>query len=147
MEPPGFPDVESPEMEKTMKIHVIALALVFAAVSPAAAFAANAEMQLAAVAGDDAAFAEDVALNEESAEHPLNDAWLGMPVETATGLDVGYVIDAPVNEYGEIVQLVIDTGNSDIYGLEAEITVSASRAELSDTHVEIPETVARLGGL
>lgn len=129
-----------------MKTHVIALALVFAAVSPVATYAADGEMQVAAITEDDAAFAEDVALTEEG-EHPLNDAWLGMPVETATGLDVGYVVDAPVNEYGEIVQLVIDTGNSDIYGLEAEITVSASQAELSDTHVEIPETVARLGGI
>ncbi len=128
-----------------MRPHVIALSLVLAIISPAA-HAADGEIQIAAFTTEEDASVEDVALTDDSAEHPLNDAWLGMPVETPSGLDVGYVIDAPVNAYGEIVQLVIDTGNSDIYGLDPEITVSASQAELSDTHVEIPETVARLGG-
>lgn len=128
-----------------MKPHVIALSLVLTAISPAA-YAVEGEIQLAAVTTEEDAIVEDVALTEEGAEHPLNDAWLGMPVVTPSGLDVGYVVDAPVNAYGEIVQLVIDTGNADIYGLDREITVSASQAELSDTHVEIPDTVARLGG-
>lgn len=117
-----------------MKPHVLALAFVFAAVSPAATYAADAELHPTAFVGGDAG-------------HPLNDAWLGMPVETESGLEVGYVVDAPVNEYGEIVELVIDTGNSDIYGLADVITVSASEAELSDTHVEIPDTVARMASL
>jgi len=117
-----------------MKPHVIALAVVLAALSPAATYAADAELHPTAFVEDDAG-------------HPLNDAWLGMPVETESGLEVGYVVDAPVNEYGEIVELVIDTGNSDIYGLADVITVSASEAELSDTHVEIPDTVARMASL
>lgn len=117
-----------------MKLHVIALALVFTAFSPVASYAADAEI-------------EQVERSEEELGHPLNDAWLGMPVETSSGLDVGYVVDAPVNRYGEIEELVIDTGNSDIYGLSALITVPAGQAELSDTHVEIPEIVARLASL
>ncbi len=38
-------------------------------------------------------------------EHDLNDAWLGMPFKGLQGDVIGYVIDAPVNEYGEVAEV------------------------------------------
>lgn len=38
-------------------------------------------------------------------EHPLNDAWLGMPFKGLKGDVIGYVIDAPVDANGEITEV------------------------------------------
>ncbi|MBW3095714.1 PRC-barrel domain-containing protein [Pseudohoeflea coraliihabitans] len=70
---------------------------------------------------------------EESADHELNDAWLGMTVTAENGENLGYVVDALIDEDGYITDLVItDDPNS-----EVEIYVPARLATLTDTNVTL----------
>lgn len=69
----------------------------------------------------------------ESADHELNDAWLGMTVKSENGDNLGYVVDALIGPDGEVTDLVItDDPNS-----EVEIFVPARLATLTDTEVNL----------
>src|SRR5690606_6479342 len=69
--------------------------------------------------------------------HPLNDAWLGMPVETSSGVGIGFVVDAEMGSDGDVVAIVVDVAGSAIATQRHTITIAASDARLLDTHVEI----------
>ena len=87
---------------------------------------------------------EYVAFSEEESGHPLNDAWLGMPVETPDGREIGFVIDAPLAASGDIIEIVIDTSTSGMRGLDPAITVPPDQAALFDNHVEIETAALRV---
>lgn len=40
-------------------------------------------------------------------DHELNDAWLGLPFYGINGDIIGFVVDAPVNEFDEVTELHI----------------------------------------
>ena len=70
---------------------------------------------------------------EESADHELNDAWLGMNVTSENGEVLGYVVDALIGPDGQVTDLVItDDPNSEI-----EVFVPARLATLTDTEVQL----------
>ncbi len=60
----------------------------------------------------DAAYA-DITFEDgaEFYEHALNDAWLGMPFEGLQGDVIGYVVDAPVDENGDVAEVHVGTPN------------------------------------
>lgn len=117
----------------------IAFGCVTAAVSTASAFQIDADKPAqpeAVMAYADPNFAArfgnapDV---QESADHELNDAWLGMTVVATNGEKLGYVIDAIIGVDGQVTDLVItDDPNSEI-----EVFVPARLATLTDTNVNI----------
>ena len=114
-----------------MKRIINASALAFAGLSTGGANATDVRIEYAA-------------FSEEDFGHPLNDGWLGMPVETRNGREIGFVIDAPLAPNGDIVEIVIDTSTSGIRGLDPAITVSADQAALFDNHVEIEAAALRV---
>ncbi|MAY61331.1 MAG: hypothetical protein CML29_03895 [Rhizobiales bacterium] len=70
---------------------------------------------------------------DESVDHELNDAWLGMNVTSENGEVLGYVVDALIGPDGEVTDLVItDDPNS-----EVEVFVPARLATLTDTDVQL----------
>lgn len=70
---------------------------------------------------------------EHSADHELNDAWLGMSVRASNGEMLGYVIDALVGPNGEITDIVVASGpDSDV-----EIFIPAILATLTDEDVRL----------
>lgn len=70
---------------------------------------------------------------DESVDHELNDAWLGMNVTSQSGEVLGYVVDALIGPDGQVTDLVItDDPNS-----EVEVFVPAQLATLTDTEVQL----------
>jgi len=70
---------------------------------------------------------------EQSVDHELNDAWLGMNVTSENGEVLGYVVDAILGPDGDVTDLVItDDPNS-----EVEVYVPARLATLTDTEVQL----------
>ena len=69
----------------------------------------------------------------ESADHELNDAWLGMSVRASNGEMLGYVVDALVGPEGEITDIVIASGP----GSDVEIFIPAILATLNDEDVRL----------
>ena len=114
-----------------MKRIMIASALVYAGLGTSGTYATDVRI-------------EYVAFSEEDFGHPLNDAWLGMPVETPDGREIGFVIDAPLARNGDIIEIVIDTSTSGIRGLDPAITVAPDQAALFDNHVEIETAALRV---
>ena len=80
-------------------------------------------------------------MSEEMFEHDLNDAWLGMPVFGPNGTTVGVVLDAPVDEYGEVAEILVGQVNlydRDIEADEPEALVfPIERVELLEDHVAL----------
>lgn len=70
-------------------------------------------------------------------EHELNDAWMGMNVVSADGVNLGYITDAFVNEDGSIDELVIQPAGDDsplfapVYLPMRYASLSASQVTLS----------------
>ncbi|WP_158285744.1 PRC-barrel domain-containing protein [Pseudohoeflea suaedae] len=70
---------------------------------------------------------------DQSVDHELNDAWLGMNVTSENGEVLGYVVDAILGPDGEVTDLVItDDPNS-----EVEVYVPARLATLTDSEVQL----------
>ena len=70
-------------------------------------------------------------------DHPLNDAWLGMPVNTQNGSDVGYVSDVLMQSDGQITHILVTAYTSDLNKTALTYKIPAAHTELLDTHVEI----------
>jgi hypothetical protein len=102
--------------------------------------AALAFTPLGAVPANSVELDTPAAYAEEEYAHPMNDAWMGMPVETRDGTLIGFVMDAPVDANGDIAEVIVDTGNSALTGLNRTLIVRAKDAELLETHVEIELT-------
>lgn len=90
--------------------------------------------------------------DESMFDHELNDAWLGMPVIGPNGTEIGYVLDAPLDNHGWIVEVVVGEmvlSNDEAAWEKAEanaITFAADRVDLLDDHVALlpldPQLVA-----
>lgn len=63
------------------------------------------------------------------AEHEMNDAWMGMSVFSADGVNLGYVSDAFIDEDGVLDELVVEPAGDDS-PLFAPVTVPARYASL-----------------
>lgn len=75
-------------------------------------------------------------------EHELNDAWLGMSVISEEGVNVGYVIDAYIDEDGMLDELVLMPADAET--LAEPVFVPARFARLGNTAVQLDLTVAAL---
>ena len=75
-------------------------------------------------------------------EHELNDAWMGMSVYSADGVNLGYVTDAYVNEDGSIDELVIEPAGvpSPFY---APVSLPTRYASLGADRVTLSLSTAR----
>lgn len=69
--------------------------------------------------------------------HALNDRWLGMPVETKSGLSVGHIVDAPVAENGQLIEIMVDTSGSEVSGVFDVIFVDPEWIKLYENRVEV----------
>ncbi|MEM5501500.1 PRC-barrel domain-containing protein [Ahrensia kielensis] len=78
-------------------------------------------------------------------EHPLNDAWMGMTVETADGQVAGYVSDAVMAPNGDIETLFITPGGEG--RLNEEIVIDARNVQLNDWNVTTSYTLRALASL
>lgn len=70
------------------------------------------------------------------ADHELNDAWMGMTVESADGIIVGYVTDAFINEDGSLDEIVIAPSGEE-NGPSMPVYVPAQFAELGANAVHV----------
>jgi hypothetical protein len=78
-------------------------------------------------------------------EHELNDAWLGMSVISEDGVNVGYIMDAFIDETGALDELVLIPASKDV--LAEPVYVPARFAKLGSTAVHITLTVNALATL
>jgi hypothetical protein len=70
-------------------------------------------------------------------EHPLNDAWLGMPVHMLDGKPVGYVSDVIMQPDGQIAYILVKRYAPGAGDNTPAIRIPVSRTQLLDTHVAI----------
>ena len=85
-------------------------------------------------------------------EHPLNDAWLGMPFKGLKGDVIGYVIDAPVNDDGEVTEVHVGEPSLDwdqqdaahISDTDDLLVFSAEQVALMDDAVVLLPTESEL---
>ncbi|MEM8539737.1 MAG: PRC-barrel domain-containing protein [Pseudomonadota bacterium] len=125
---------------------VVAIAILLAGVFGNTAQAAEYNTQLPIVlAYSDTSFGErhgdpfgDVFLDE----HELNDAWMGMDVQTIDGKKAGYITDAILDENG-VIDVVIVTPTEDSE-LRQAIVVGANFVILEAAHVTVDMTLNTL---
>ncbi len=69
-------------------------------------------------------------------DHEMNDAWMGMSVFSADGVNLGYITDAFVNEDGTIDELVIEPSGEES-PLFAPVYLPMRYASLDAKHVTL----------
>lgn len=124
---------------------IVVVAILLAGILGSTAHAEDRLQQPLELAYSDTSFSErfedpfnDVFLDE----HELNDAWMGMSVQTIDGKDAGYISDAILDVNG-IIETVVITPNEDSE-LGYAIAVGANFVILEAAHVTVDMTLNTL---
>ena len=76
----------------------------------------------------------DMEYGEEYEEHEMNDAWLGMPAFSNSGEMIGVIIDAFLNDQGDVNEVMVELNSS---MSSKTIYIEARLVSLNETQVSI----------